>query len=536
MDSENPNYEALETALQTQNVDETEKALAQIPEGKVGVWALLIAMRQNLVTLLLLLKHSPPTEEKMYLLTETIRNNYFDAFRAILRHTTTDECLFPDYIMAMSRRTGLSPRECLNSFPASDQIRFNYETVLAAVATYARTDMLALLLTDWITIAHCDSANVHCFVSDGFKSGKIVCENKWMKFIALLLDKGYSAPKFAYFLADAITAGYNNLVELLAKPMLPLDPDDEDIETLLVQKAVATNNVTALHCLIQQMSKDDHEIYDNGLSDAVVDTSMENAIDVIVKQGNATIISWFLEHGGSVTDLAEHLVTFIADNRVATVKCLWDHGIRWKHYKKMRHAPLKKAAIKGNLQLLEWLSPHLKEDHAATDIVFWTAFEHGRTQVLEWMWQQEMTPHQNNLCTPEKGHKKVLEICEKHRAVKVLEWLQSHELEVDCGFNNLCLRIALSAKNYAFINWALRHKKPLPRGDVEVVRSAVAAGVIDKLITAGLKPTTELVWGHWEKHAKRQVLLLYLSARAAGVALPSLPTIMWHKINSYWTV
>jgi hypothetical protein len=63
----------------------------------------------------------------------------------------------------------------------------------------------------------------------------------------------------------------------------------------------------------------------------------------------------------------------------------------------------------------------------------------------------------------------------------------------------------------------------------------VAAGVIDELITAGLKPTTELVWGHWEKHAKRQVLLLYLSARAAGVAL-QLPPELWHKIISYWTV
>ena len=301
-----------------------------------------------------------------------------------------------------------------------------------------------------------------------------------------------------------------------------------------MEKAITAGNLTALQCLIQQMSKNSHTDND-GVSDIVVCTSMENAISLIIDQGNAAIISWFLEHGDTATDLAEHLTTLIANNRIAAIKCLWEHGIRWKYYKKMQHAPLKIAAKEGNLPLFEWLLPHLREDRAAINIVFWTACERGHTSVLDWMWLEKITPHQNNLCTPEKGRDQVLKICEDGN-VDGLEWLQSHELEVDCGFNNLCMRVVLSAGNHAFIDWMLRHKKPLPLGDVEVVRSAVAAGVIDKLITAGLKPTTELVWEHWEKHAKRQVLLLYVSAWAAGVTLPSLPTELWLKINSYWTV
>jgi len=518
---------ALERALKNRDDVGARKEIGCLPRGTLGVWALKMAAQHGMTaTVKVLLEHSPPAEEKNYVLIAAVASGRREVFGMVLRRATVNECVFSNRLLRLAAMEGREPGEYQFSFRMQAVWEEGCEEgALTAVIKSCQPMMLEDMLARGVTETHCRDVGAPELVRRGVLRSPAE-EEKWEAIMLALMAAGMAPHEFEGVLCVAVRTGCNRLVKMLVEkgavhewPQNPWGPN-------MMTDAVCAGNLTALR-LFEQL----------GVDLSCLTGGVPNATPLYwaVVQGNVAILEWMAGLGVHRGALKEYLPEAIKHGRMKVLEWMWERGVTAKYYQERNCKALKTMVKAKQPAMVEWLLSRTGQAINAAN-VFWMAAEQGCWSVLDRMWQKGMAPHQT---APEEVAERqtaaVLEMC-RYRKLSGLKWMHKKGLLAGRGAfgkNNMAMRAALSAADAEIVDWMLQIKAELPRGDEEVVRAAEEMGALDRLISAGMLPTGPTEKKRWERHAEKRVVLWVVCARRTGSGL-DLPRELWEKVVSFW--
>ena len=523
---------ALEQALKNRDDAGARKEIGRLPRGALGVWALKTAAQQGMTaTVKALLEHSPPAEEKDYVLIAAIESGRPEVFRMVLRHATVNECVFSDRLLRRAAAEGREPEE----YQFSIRLQAVWENgckegALTAVIKSCQPMMLKDMLAHGVTEDHCRDVGAAELVRQGVLQSPAE-EEKWEAIMLALVAAGMVPHEFEGTLYAATLTGCNRLVKMLVESGAVHEWPQNLWEPNLMTNAVCAGNLTALR-LFEQLGID--------LSCLIGGARDNNPLYWAVVQGNRAILGWMAGLGLAHQALKEYLPEAIKHGRVKVLEWMWERGVTAKYYRELNCKALKLMVKAEQPAMMEWLLSRAGPAIITAD-VFWVAAKLGRRSVLDWIWQKGMAPQQTvpEGVAPEEVAERqtaaVLEMC-RCRNLSGLKWMRKAGLLAGRGAfgkNNVAMRAALSAADAEIVDWMLQIKAALPRGDEEVVRAAEEMGALDRLISAGMLPAGPAEKRRWDRHAEERVVLWVVCARRTGSGL-DLPRELWEKVVSFW--